>query len=135
MPATQISRIPAMKNSALHTSAISMVWPKSGCTTSSATTISSNASEKAFAGMSGRLADSPNSQATMMTKAGLRNSDGWMLTPSSTSQRRAPLISGPKYGVAATMIRLTANTSSEAGGSGAGLRNDTPSITAMAGRR
>ena len=38
-----------------------------------------------------------------MTKAGLRNSDGWMLTPRMTSQRRAPLISAPKYGVAATM--------------------------------
>ena len=31
---TQISRMPAMKNSAPHTSAISMVWPKSGCSTS-----------------------------------------------------------------------------------------------------
>ena len=31
-----------------------------------------------------------------MTKAGLRNSDGWMLRPNKTSQRRAPLISGPK---------------------------------------
>ena len=32
MPATQTIRMPAMKNSALHTSAISIVWPKSGCT-------------------------------------------------------------------------------------------------------
>ena len=35
-----------------------------------------------LAGMSGRCADSANSQAIRMTKAGLRNSDGWMLTPS-----------------------------------------------------
>ena len=48
-----------------------------------------------------------------MTKAGLRNSDGWMLTPKITSQRRAPLISAPNIGVAATMIRLTANTISD----------------------
>ena len=103
MPNTQISRMPAMKNSALHTSTTSMVWPKSGCSTSSATTTSSSASENALAGMSARLADSPNSQATRMTKAGLRNSEGWMLTPNRISQRRAPLISAPKYGVAATM--------------------------------
>ena len=110
MPNIQTSRMPAMKNSALHTSTISMVWPKSGCTTSSATTVSSIASAMALAGMSGRLADSPNSQAIRMTKAGFRNSDGWMLTPNKISQRRAPLISAPKYGVAATMIRLIANT-------------------------
>ena len=39
-------------------------------------TINNNINENVFAGMSGRLADSPNSQATMMTKAGLRNSEG-----------------------------------------------------------
>ena len=39
---------------------------------------------------------SPNSQAIRITKAGLRNSDGCMLTPRMTSQRRAPLISAPK---------------------------------------
>ena len=49
-----------------------------------------------FAGISGRLPDSPNSQAIRITKAGLRNSDGWTLTPRITSQRRAPLISAPK---------------------------------------
>ena len=96
MPNTQISRMPAMKNSALHTSTTSMVWPKSGWITRSATTISSSSSDSALAGMSGRLADSPNSQATRMTKAGLRNSEGWILTPKMISQRRAPLISAPK---------------------------------------
>ena len=135
MPNTQISRMPAMKNSALHTSTISMVWPKSGCTTSSATTVSSSASAIALAGMSGRLADSPNSQAIRMTKAGLRNSDGWMLTPNRISQRRAPLISAPKIGVAATMTRLTANTTSDSRRIWRGLRNDTASMMAMAGIR
>ena len=83
MPNTQTIRMPAMKNSALHTSATSMVWPKSGCSTSSATTITSSISAKVFAGMSGRLADSPNSQAIRMTKAGLRNSDGCTFMPNS----------------------------------------------------
>ena len=55
-----------------------------------------------LAGMSGRVADSPNSQATSTTKAGLRNSDGWMFMPKITSQRRAPLISAPNSGVSAT---------------------------------
>ena len=36
-----------------------------------------------------------------------------MLTPRITSQRRAPLISAPKCGVAATSARLTRKTSSE----------------------
>ncbi len=83
-PTTQINRMPAMKNSAPQTSAISMVWPKSGCSTSSATTDRPAApSAMVLAGMSGllrrfaRTARRPGS-----TKAGLRNSDGWMLTPS-----------------------------------------------------
>ena len=49
-----------------------------------------------FAGMSGRLLDSPNNQAIRITNAGFKNSDGWILTPRITSQRRAPLISAPK---------------------------------------
>ena len=49
-----------------------------------------------LAGISGRFAVSPNSQAISTTKAGLRNSDGCILTPRITSQRRAPLISAPK---------------------------------------
>ena len=124
-----------MKNSALHTSTTSMVWPKSGCITSSATTSSSSASENALAGMSGRLADSPNSQATRMTKAGLRNSDGWMFMPKMTSQRRAPLISAPKYGVTATSTRLTKKTMSASRRIWRGLRNETPSMMATVGNR
>ena len=73
-----------------------MVWPKSGCSTNNATTTMSSASAMVLAGISGRFANSPNSQAIRITKAGLRNSDGWMLTPRITSQRRAPLISAPK---------------------------------------
>ena len=90
-----------MKNSAPQTSAISMVWPKSGCSTKSATTSRSSASATVFAGMSGLRADSANSQEVRTTKAGLRNSDGWMLTPASTIQRRAPLTSAPNTSVAA----------------------------------
>ena len=101
-----------MKNSAPHTSAISMVWPKSGCITSSEATVSSSASATVLAGISGRRVDSANSQAIRTTKAGLRNSDGWMLTLAMTSQRRAPLISAPKNGVIATRNRLTRNTTS-----------------------
>src|SRR5262249_45095306 len=75
-PTTQTRRMPARKNSALHTSATSMVCPKSGCNTSPATATESSASAKVFAGISGRRADSPNSQAMRMTNAGLRNSEG-----------------------------------------------------------
>ena len=78
-PSTQTSRMPARKNSAPQTSATSMVWPKSGCSTSTVTTTSSSASAMVLAGISGRRADSPNSQAIRITKAGLRNSEGWML--------------------------------------------------------
>ena len=91
-----------MKKSALHTTAISMVWPKSGCGTSRAITTSSNTSANVFAGISGRLAEFTEQPGNNDDKAGLRNSEGCMLTPGKTSQRRAPLISGPKNGVAAT---------------------------------
>ena len=70
-----------------------------------------------------------------MTKAGLRNSDGWMFMPKMTSQRRAPLISGPNIGVAATMIRLTVNTTTASRRIWRGSRNDTPSRMAMVGIR
>ena len=73
-----------------------MVWPKSGCITNSATTVMSSIKAKVLAGISGRLADSPNSQAIKTTKAGFKNSEGWMFMPKITSQRRAPLISAPK---------------------------------------
>jgi hypothetical protein len=65
-----------MKNSAPQTNAISMVWPKSGCSTSSAATVSSSVNATVLAGISGRRVDSANSQAIRTTKAGFRNSDG-----------------------------------------------------------
>ncbi len=49
--------MPARKNSAPQTSAISMVWPKSGCSTSPVTTTSSSPSAMVLAGISGRRAD------------------------------------------------------------------------------
>ncbi len=88
-----------------------------------------------LAGISGRFADSPNSQAIRTTKAGLRNSDGWMLTPRITSQRRAPLISAPKYGVAATRTRLTTNTISETCRISRGDRKEVAISTPAAGMR
>ena len=111
-PVTQISRIPAMKNSAPQTSAISMVWPKSGCSTSNVITSSSNPIATLLAGISGLREDSANSQAMRMTKAGLTNSEGWMLTPRSTIQRRAPFTSAPNCNVAASMMTDTTNTNS-----------------------
>ena len=88
-----------------------------------------------FAGISGRRADSPNSQAIRITKAGLRNSDGWMLTPRMTSQRRAPLTSAPKTSVATTSARLTANTTSAMRRMWRGGRNEVAISTAIAGIR
>ena len=74
--------------------------------------VSCISSANVFAGISGFLADSANSHAIRITKAGLRNSDGWMLTPMSTIQRRAPLTSAPMKGVSSTIKKLTANTRS-----------------------
>ena len=125
--------MPARKNSALQTSAISIVWPKSGCSTSPVMASSSSASAKVFAGISGRRADSPNSHAMRMTKAGLRNSDGWILIPSKTIQRRAPLTSAPNCSVAATNARLTKKTMTASRRMWRGGRNEVANITASAG--
>ena len=88
-----------------------------------------------LAGISGRLANSPNSQAIRITKAGLKNSDGWMFMPKITSQRRAPLISAPKYGVTATSARLTTKTMIETWRISRGDRNDVAISTPAAGMR
>ncbi len=58
-----------------------------------------------------------------------------MLTPRITSQRRAPLISAPKYGVSAVRARLTAKTISAALRTPRGDRNDVAIRTAVAGMR
>src|SRR6266478_4672191 len=89
-PSTQIIRMPAMKNSAPHTIRISMVWPKSGSSTNSDTSIINSTSAIEVAGISGRRADSANSHAAITTKAGLADSDAWMLTPIRVIQRGAP---------------------------------------------
>ena len=124
-----------MKNSEPHTIAISMVCPKSGCIISSVTTEPSSASAMVLAGMSGLRADSANSQAIRITKAGLTNSDGWMLTPSSTIQRRAPLISVPNTSVPASSTMLTANTTSASRRIWCGDSSEVPSMMAIAGSR
>ena len=112
-----------------------MVWPKSGCATKSATTMMSSASAIELAGISGRAEVSPNSHAISTTNAGFMNSDGWILTPRMTSQRRAPLISAPKCGVAAIRMTLTTKTSSATLRMSCGERNEVAIITAMAGMR
>ena len=75
-PATQISRMPAMKNNDAHTSATSMVWPKSGCATKMPTTAASNITANVVAGMSVLRNVSANSHEIKTTNDGLRNSDG-----------------------------------------------------------
>ena len=58
-----------------------------------------------------------------------------MLTPRITSQRRAPLISAPKCGVAATSARLTRKTSSESLRISRGDKTEVAISTAAAGMR
>ena len=112
-----------------------MVWPKSGSITRSDTSVISSASAIEVAGISGRRADSANSQAASTTKAGLADSEAWMLTPSSVIQRREPLTSGPNSSVATIRTMLIANTISAARRICRGDRNDTPIITMKDGSR
>ena len=103
-----------------------MVWPKSGSITSSETSISNSTSAIEVAGISGRRADSANSHAASTTKAGLADSEAWMLTPIRVIQRRAPLTSGPISSVATISTIETANTISALRRICRGDRNDTP---------
>ena len=127
--------MPAMKNSAPQTSAISMLWPKSGCSTSSVTVSSSRPSAMVLAGISGRREDSANNQAIRMTNAGFRNSEGWTLTPSTTIHRRAPLTSAPNQKVATTNARLTRNTTNASRRICRGVSNEVAISTMRAGTR
>jgi len=108
-PNIHTSRMPAMKNSALHTSTISMVWPKSGCTTSSATTISSIASEMALVGMSAAcgFAEQPGHQND---ESGFEKFRGLNVDAEQDQPAPRALDSTPKKGVAATMMTLMTNT-------------------------
>ena len=112
-----------------------MVWPKSGSITSSATSVSSSTIAIEVAGISGRLVDSANSHAAMTTKAGLADSEAWMLTPSSVIQRREPFTSGPKTSVATIRTMLATNTISASRRICLGDRNDTPISTIRDGSR
>ena len=127
--------MPAMKNSAPHTIRISMVWPKSGSITSSDTSVSSSTSAIEVAGISGRRVDSANSHAASTTKAGLADSEAWMLTPIRVIQRREPLTSGPISSVATISAIETANTISAVRRICRGDRNDTPISTMKDGSR
>ena len=112
-----------------------MVWPKSGSITSSDTRVRSSTSAIEVAGISGRRADSANSQAASTTKAGLADSDAWMLTPIRVIQRRAPLTSGPTSSVATISTTLIANTISALRRICRGDRNETPISTMKEGKR
>ncbi len=94
-PSTQNQCRPAMKNSPAQTSVTSMVCPKSGCNIRGMMVSGSSSSAIAVPGTSRRRAPSEKAQATMMTKAGLRNSEGCTVNPPMDSQRRAPFTSGP----------------------------------------
>ena len=85
--------------------------------------------------MSDLRVDSANSQEIRITKAGLTNSDGWMLTPASTIQRRAPFTSAPNTSVAAVRARQTMKTTSARRRIWRGDRNETAIITRKAGAR
>jgi hypothetical protein len=124
-----------MKNSAPHTIRISMVWPKSGSITSSATSINSSAIAIEVAGISGRLVDSANSHAAITTKAGLADSEAWMLRPSSVIQRREPFTSAPNASVATIRMMLATKTSNARRRICLGDRNDTPISTIKDGTR
>ena len=95
MPAPS-SAWPERKYSVAHTALTSSVWPTSGSEMSSPVKQAATAMASGSAGMSRRLSLSANSQAETTTKPGLANSDGWIVWPAIDSQRRAPLISGPK---------------------------------------
>ena len=112
-----------------------MVCPKSGSSTKSDTSDSSSASAIDVAGISGRLVDSANSHAASTTKAGLADSEAWMLTPINVIQRRDPLTSGPINSVARISTTLTANTISALRRIWRGDRNDTAIITMKEGSR
>src|SRR4051812_39274464 len=127
--------MPAMKNSAPHTINSSMVWPKSGSITSSDTTISNSTIAIEVAGISGRLVDSANSHAAITTKAGLADSEAWMLTPSSVIQRREPFTSGPNASVTTIKMIETANTNSALRRIAFGDMNDTAISTMNDGSR
>src|SRR5262249_4842676 len=128
-------RMPAMKNSAPHTIRISMVWPKSGSITSSETSISSSTSAIEVAGISGFLVDSANSQAATTTKAGLADSEAWMLRPSSVIQRREPFTSGPSKRVATIRMIESTNTISAVRRICRGDMKETPIKTKIDGNR
>ena len=130
---THFHGIPARKNSAHQTMAISMVWPKSGCATSGATTMASSSTANSLPGSSGRLPPSANRNAVRITNAGFRNSAGCTDTPRIDSQRRAPLASSPRNNVAMVAMSMTTNRISATRRTLRLGRNDTATITQSAG--
>ncbi len=87
------------------------------------------------AGISGFFVLSANSHAASTTKAGLMNSEGWMVMLAMVSQRRAPFTSGPTTKVASSSTRKTRNTPTHTRRSARGVRKEVRIITTAAGRR
>jgi len=113
MTRIQSHGMPAMKNMTPQVPMIRMVWPRSGCATSSASTTPSRIMANRLPGMSGCRLCSANSQAQMMTKAGFKNSDGWIETPKKDSQRCAPFTSTPTKSTATIITSIKPSRKSE----------------------
>ena len=79
-----------------------------------------------------RLTPSENSQAARTTKAGLRNSEGWM---PSRSQRRAPFTSAPKQQRRDDQRNRDEEDDQRDAADRCGDRKETAIITAKAGTR
>ena len=130
-PNTQNQCSPAMKNSAIQTSETSMVWPKSGCSISGMIVAGHKRMAISVPGTSRRLPPSEKAQATRMTKAGFRNSDGWM----PKIQRREPLTSWPNSSATRISPIETRKTMTAMRRTWRGVRKETAISTAIAGIR
>jgi hypothetical protein len=75
-----------------------------------------------------------NSQAVSTTKAGLTNSEGWIETKPTCSQRLAPLISGPMNMVASIRARPTTRITRLARRICFGVRVEAANMMTTAGR-
>ncbi len=72
------------------------------------------------------------SQPQATARQGLRNSEGWSDMPGSTSQRRAPLISGLRASVAAVSASAPKLPSAAKRNTQRGVSMDVPTSTATA---
>src|SRR5271165_6599606 len=128
---TQNQCSPARKKSEVHTTATSIVWPKSGSRMSGAMVSGSSRKDSNFAGSAvGPLRPpSVKAQAARTTKAGLMNSEGCR----PKIQRRAPLTSAPYMSARRMSRNDTTNSSNAARRTWRGVRNEVAIINAAVG--